>query len=1828
MNVWPIRPQPKLEATALVKDSSEKDASNFLSFRLLNKRARVRISPEGHDLKPLPGKAQFLVVANSKGWFAAVVRTSSGEHLIVVSPLLDLRAAFASSDYYDDNEINLNPKRTVSLSSANPDFLVLAANDSRLLVSILNGPILIFDTTQLFKEGSEQVTPMHQFAPTVPTPVRQIVANPGDIPELVAILREPDGKSESQLVDILDVVKLQSVGGWKWLGTPETTPTALSWSPKGKQIAVGLENGDILTFSPTATVQVKSKIPKAPTSRHQSVLSVTWLTNPAFHVVYAPPGARLPIDAEQSHFIVSMDTKSNTVTTTKLATPCYPFPGNRPPSTFMHVLRNWEPIKFLMVMGDSGSSDIALIACVPDSSSPTQESWHNMSMDETGTASMPLDQDLNETVMIGLEIDFTNTDAFHSTSPGGEAFEVPPPPIVYAYCNDGTIQAWFLVNAGAPSYPGMVSPGSVSSVPSIPSISAPALATRDISITMDSVTQPSTPTVTGFGQTSQPQSAFGQSSAQPAFGQTSAFGAFASNTPSAFGQSSTFGQSSVSPRSDPGQAKFGQAGFGFASESSATPSAPAIESTPSADMSMLSEADDALGSMSLGDLNSTPKSEEKKPSIFRSTSSSGIFGQSSTNNQSSAFPSGGAFGLLKASDVGFGASSQGTSSFLSAQSSSSSDAIKPASGFGAFSNFKSQQSTPTPASSETPKPSSAFGSSGFGTKPASTFGQSGFGQPSTFGKAPATPASSSVFSSSNSGGGFAAFAGSGTGSFSSALQQSGSTSGGGFETAKTDTPSTTTSMFGNGGSAVSAPTSVFGQTGTTSSSVFDNSSTNHSTTPVQSQGKPAAPTVKPVLASPPSSPPLQTKEVAPPSTPGPTGGVFGQLKTTSSSFIKPGQGFGMSVSSDSPFMRPKKPVEVFAALSQPATTTPSTSERPSSAFGTPSPLGAAKSVFGQSSFGSSTTLAEAPKLAAPAIPSAASTGAFSAFSGNSVGFGAFAGATKPFSALLREGKEDSPVPKSVSVFATPQKSIPKASNPSPDISPTETSQGSSSGLRTPRASGDDGDSDDGRGESSSSERFSEEALGNQEPLKLSDLTKEPSFGSLSLSSTSRDSSFVDVAHASEDDDNGAPKSPASEHTDNAEDDTVSFLSEEFGEGEGEEVPSEGSAEDEGEGAQEEEEEEEEEEGNDPIPRTSTPVLPSTPKPASRSPSTTPKAEAPMLKPSPAASSPAILPEDKIPSLFKGTTPTTSLARDVPSQPALAAPAPVTPSTPSTAFSLGIGKPSTRPARSSPLARPPTTPDQADNAPKIPMPLFGTKPSPSQSPTPQTPQPASEAQGSRPKTPPLLSILGTPAPASTVPESFASANPSQVSLAPGLLNLPPGPLFPPPSPSAKPVTPAAGGLLGTGKPTSLFPGPATPAKPVAKAPTIEEGMQGEVARLFYVLAKELEELRKYSETAKLETASLKAPSSTKPGAVVIGDIGRLSEKLQATEAEVAELKTRKKTYTQAIRELEGGLMKATTKREEIVRFSKASKDPEFAKALRIRSLGPEYTETQRQLRRNITVVRDRVETLEEHIKSAKKRVREYKTGQPALRPSSLETIHKAYDNIDVALDQQTKDIDGIAKRLAQLDKKRQARLLPSDVSRQREVTPDVAVTTAATLNAERSAQKLKRALLAARKEPLLNKQALDVMAPTVQSLTGPIKKEEPRPGTSFLAIDPAPVIPAPPKVDPGFFDFGPLPPIKSEPINLPEFTLPPLEVSSDGSPAHGGRQRSNKYHMKSVQLKKSPSPAKVPSTSPPVAFDWGPLPGVKPKSSLSADVRPEKKSPSMEGSWVLDGFQNK
>jgi nucleoporin NUP159 len=134
-------------------------------------------------------------------------------------------------------------------------------------------------------------------------------------------------------------------------------------------------------------------------------------------------------------------------------------------------------------------------------------------------------------------------------------------------------------------------------------------------------------------------------------------------------------------------------------------------------------------------------------------------------------------------------------------------------------------------------------------------------------------------------------------------------------------------------------------------------------------------------------------------------------------------------------------------------------------------------------------------------------------------------------------------------------------------------------------------------------------------------------------------------------------------------------------------------------------------------------------------------------------------------------------------------------------------------------------------------------------------------------------------------------------------------------------------------------------------------------------------------------------------------------------------------------------------------------------------------------------------------------------------------------------------------------------------------------TAAALNAEAAAHRLRAALVQVRSEPLLNTQA--VGTPSSRHMFVP----------AALVGKPRPPAPTP-----------------SSSLFATPFTLPPFpDTLTPRAPPAGSQRRAAGHepkHAKAVTIKReSVSPAPAAST-----FDWGPLPKVGPKTTLAADLR--------------------
>lgn len=285
-------------------------------------------------------------------------------------------------------------------------------------------------------------------------------------------------------------------------------------------------------------------------------------------------------------------------------------------------------------------------------------------------------------------------------------------------------------------------------------------------------------------------------------------------------------------------------------------------------------------------------------------------------------------------------------------------------------------------------------------------------------------------------------------------------------------------------------------------------------------------------------------------------------------------------------------------------------------------------------------------------------------------------------------------------------------------------------------------------QSTSSEAESGQDKGVEMQELSSMISEDTSFGNISMLSEA--SSFVKVKEEEGEEESGEgdeEESPSSSDTDGErvlelEDDSSdgsSFLSESYG------------------SSDESPDEEEGSEGKEDGAYSPGPTA--IPLPASRSPSATPQPETPTIQvtPSPTDSpEPGVLPT--IPE-EESTTPPGTPAKEHP--PLRKSPSPVPNSTSVPLF--GLGRPSTRPTRSSPLASTPVSvedneeqvPTPAPEVPSSPKPRFAVLPMPPPSPDKAEVEDSRKKPVSklppRPKTPPLLSFgTSKPSAASSTP----------------------------------------------------------------------------------------------------------------------------------------------------------------------------------------------------------------------------------------------------------------------------------------------------------------------------------------------------------------------------------------------------------------------------------------------------------------------------------------------
>ncbi|XP_047500940.1 nuclear pore complex protein DDB_G0274915-like isoform X3 [Penaeus chinensis] len=304
--------------------------------------------------------------------------------------------------------------------------LVASCDGLTLMAVVLHGdiPHALFYECRNFVHQSASQTP---FASTAicrvgGSRVQGIAWNPM-MPNNIALATSPGFLSIILLKDNSIDVK-----------TVEIKACAVGWSPKGKQLTVGLTDGSLALFKPDLT-PVRN-IARPPMEELGAVLSITWFTSTEFFIGYkqeAEEGGHVMM------FISAPKGKEPKYVLYEFL--CNDNQGPRPPMFYPVFISEWS----VMCVLSSRAVQLGVLGKAENGG----EGWCEYEMEEGGGAGLHNISVTKETYALGMAVDFTSLKSF--TNKDGSTSG--PCPVLYALSTGGELNMFHLVNnaAGTPA---------------------------------------------------------------------------------------------------------------------------------------------------------------------------------------------------------------------------------------------------------------------------------------------------------------------------------------------------------------------------------------------------------------------------------------------------------------------------------------------------------------------------------------------------------------------------------------------------------------------------------------------------------------------------------------------------------------------------------------------------------------------------------------------------------------------------------------------------------------------------------------------------------------------------------------------------------------------------------------------------------------------------------------------------------------------------------------------------------------------------------------------------------------------------------------------------------------------------------------------------------------------------------------------------------------------------------------------------------------------------------------------------------------------------------
>lgn len=214
---------------------------------------------------------------------------------------------------------------------------------------------------------------------------------------------------------------------------PSVGAMSICWSPKGKQIVVGKQDGSMVQYKPD--LQAANSVP-APTGLSENptpVMSICWISNFLFSVTY---------QCDDQLVLMHVYSKGGQTKFVNYEDIFYTTSNQRRPYYYMFHQPDWH----IIVCASSNANEVGVLGNTADD----KEAWVQWILEDTGRAELPM-CGKEETFPLGLAVDITS----QYEIPLNETRTIPPMPILYLLTSNGLLCPFYMINT-FPNTPSIV----------------------------------------------------------------------------------------------------------------------------------------------------------------------------------------------------------------------------------------------------------------------------------------------------------------------------------------------------------------------------------------------------------------------------------------------------------------------------------------------------------------------------------------------------------------------------------------------------------------------------------------------------------------------------------------------------------------------------------------------------------------------------------------------------------------------------------------------------------------------------------------------------------------------------------------------------------------------------------------------------------------------------------------------------------------------------------------------------------------------------------------------------------------------------------------------------------------------------------------------------------------------------------------------------------------------------------------------------------------------------------------------------------------------------